>query len=165
MKSIILFLLYFTVFGVCDDIESRAVIPKIVDSVSESIISKEDIRKTIEHIQRIAHEQQNELEKATIENNRIKSELTLAKVSQEEAQQSADSLQKEVNDLTDDRNTQAKLKNAALTDRDYWKKKDGEAIGLLWKWRFISFGLILLIAGYIYLKKFSPFGPIISKFI
>lgn len=100
-------------------------LPKIEIPVvqAEPEITQEDLFKTVEHIQRLAKEQQKELDAAKAENEKIKNELGLASIAHSQAQKEADELQIKVNKVTDDRNLQAKLKDAALDKIDVLKKE------------------------------------------
>lgn len=78
-----------------------------------------------------------------------------------EAITKADTLQGQVNTVTDDRNKQAKAKDEALIDRDYWHQKHSEALAKLWWWRFwgggaIILGALLVVAGL--LMRFTSWG-------
>lgn len=134
-------------------------------------ITKEDLRKTVEHIQRLARAQQDELDKANTENERIQRELNEAKTAHRQALTDATVLQQDVNRVTDDRNKQAAEKDQALTDRDYWKNKHGEAVKKLWWWRIWAGGAIFLSVGLIVmglLGKFTTWGakniaPLVTK--
>lgn len=88
-----------------------------------------------------------------------------------QASQRADELQKQINIVTADRNAQARLKDAAMGERDYWQAKHGEAVKKLWWWRLWAGGAILvgvlLIAGGL-LMRFTKWGaqtlgPLVSK--
>lgn len=134
-------------------------------------ITKEDLRKTVEHIQRLARQQQDELDKANLENERIRQELGATKASHQQALTNGEVLQQQVNVVTDDRNKQAAEKDQALTDRDYWKTKHGEAVKKLWWWRIWAGGAIFLSVGLIVmglLGKFTTWGakniaPLVTK--
>lgn len=120
-------------------------------------ISKEDLRKTLEHIQRLA--QDSERRAITAEDNTVQVQKKL-----DDANRSLGGLQTEVTHLADDRDAQAKL-------AVYWKQKDGEAVKKLWWWRLCGGGLLALgisLLAVILLTKFTAwgaktFGPIITK--
>jgi septal ring factor EnvC (AmiA/AmiB activator) len=124
---------------------------------SEPTITKEDLRKTLEHIQSLAKE--NEMRSITAEDNERQ---TLRKL--EDANQSIGGLKTEVTHLADDRDKQAA--NAA-----YWQQKQKEAVKKLWWWRLWAGGALFLGIGLLavmLLTKFTSwgaktFGPIITK--
>ncbi len=146
--------------------------PPVARVVSQpTAITKEDLRKTVEHIQRLARAQQEELDKANLENERIRAELGNAQVAHREALTNGEVLQQQVNVVTDDRNKQAAEKDQALADRDYWKVKHGEAVKKLWWWRIWAGGAIFVGVGLIILGllgKFTTWGakniaPLVTK--
>lgn len=120
-------------------------------------ISKEDLRKTLEHIQRLA--QDSELRAITAEDNTVQVQRKL-----DDANRSLGGLQVEVTKLADDRDAQAK--QAA-----YWEQKHKEAVKKLWWWRLWAGGALALGIGLLavmLLTKFTSwgaktFGPIITK--
>ncbi len=138
---------------------------------SSQTITKEDLRKTVEHIQQLARAQQAELDKANVENEKIRQELGDAKTAHQQALTNGEVLQQQVNSVTDDRNKQAAEKDQALTDRDYWKQKHKEAVAKLWWWRIWAGGAIglsgiLIVMGL--LGKFTTWGakniaPLVTK--
>lgn len=168
MKRFFLTLLMVPMLAFSQDVPPVA---KVVKPASLQVISKEDLRKTIEHIQQLARAQQEELDQAKLENERIQKDLNDAKVAHREALTNAAVLQQEVNVVTDDRNKQAAEKDKALTDRDYWKQKHSEAVKKLWWWRIWAGGAIglsgiLIILGL--LGKFTTWGakniaPLVTK--
>jgi hypothetical protein len=123
----------------------------------EPVITKEDLKATLQHIQRLA--QDSELRAITAEDNTIQVQRKL-----DDANRSLGGLQVEVTKLADDRDAQAK--QAA-----YWQQKHKEAVKKLWWWRLwagsaLALGIGLLAV--ILLTKFTSwgaktFGPIITK--
>lgn len=106
--------------------------------VKEQTISNDDLKKTLEHIIDLAKQEQGELDATKTENDNIKKQnlviqdenvqtkqaLLTATNAHQEALQRADQLQKQVTDLTNDRNNQAKLKDAALDKVDVLTKEN-----------------------------------------
>lgn len=126
----------------------------------EPTITREDLRRTVEHMQRLAREQQTLLDTARAENERVKVELASAQQSHAAAQKNADTLQREVNDVTRERNKFAE-------DRAYWKQKHGEAVAKLWKWR-IAGGLGVALTLFVLVARFTTWGaktlgPLLTK--
>jgi hypothetical protein len=123
----------------------------------EPVITKEDLKATLQHIQRLA--QDSELRAITAEDNTVQVQRKL-----DDANRSLGGLQVEVTKLADDRDAQAK--QAA-----YWQQKHKEALKKLWWWRLWAGGALALGIGLlavILLTKFTSwgaktFGPIITK--
>lgn len=123
----------------------------------EPVITREDLKKTLEHIQQLA--QDSERRATTAEGKTINVQKKL-----DDANQSIGGLKIEVTKLADDRDKQAA--NAA-----YWEQKHSEAVKKLWWWRiwaggalFIGIGLLAIML----LTKFTSwgaktFGPVIAK--
>lgn len=99
----------------------------------EPEITQEDLFKTVQHIQELAKEQQKELDAAKTENEKIKNELGLASIAHSQAKKEADELQVKVNKVTDDRNEQARQKDAALDKIDVLKKEIDKLIAHIHK--------------------------------
>lgn len=88
-----------------------------------------------------------------------------------EATTNVNTLQVEVKNLTDDRNKQARDKDTALGERDYWHQKHSEALAKLWWWRLwaggaIVVGVLLIAAGIA--MRFTTWGaktiaPLVTK--
>ncbi len=139
-------------------VKSNKPIPVEVQKPAEDTISSEDLKATVAHIQSLAREQQAELDKATAENKAISNELTLAN-------KNTDTLQKQVNQVTDDRNLQAKLKDDALNQLDILKAQIIKLNKEIRKLKTIiageAFLIVLLGCLAIGLPKFSfPYGLI-----
>lgn len=87
-----------------------------------------------------------------VENEKVTLELAEAQAAHVEALERTEVLQTEVNEVTSDRNAQAKAKDKAEAAADYWKKKHGEAVKKLWWWRLRAggaalVGVLLIMAG------------------
>jgi len=137
--------------------------PALVAPVAQTI-SREDLRKTVAHIQKLAREQQAELDAAKLENQNIQSQLEISRVTQISAQSSADILQVEVNEITNDRNNQAQLKDSALTEASKFKDLYHVANGKLWKYR--AFAICLFSLAVIWLLfKFTSLGTVVRNLI
>lgn len=123
----------------------------------ETPITKEDLRKTLEHIQALA--QDSERRAITAEDNTVNVQKKL-----DDANQSLGGLKVEVKNLADDRDLKAQ--QAA-----YWQQKQREAVKKLWWWRIFGGGALFLGIGLLavmLLAKFTSwgaktFGPIITK--
>ena len=123
----------------------------------EPVITREDLRKTLEHIQKLA--QESEQRAIAAENNTINVQKKL-----DDANRSLGTLQSDVTKLADDRDKQAA--NAA-----YWQQKQKEAVKKLWWWRIYAGGAFFIGAALLaimLLTKFTAwgaktFGPIITK--
>lgn len=128
-----------------------------VQAQPEPVITKEDLRLTLQHIRELA--QDSERRAITAEDNTVNVQKKL-----DDANRSLGTLQTEVTHLADDRD--AKAQEAA-----YWKQKDGEAVKKLWWWRIFGGGALFLGIGLlavILLTKFTAwgaktFGPMITK--
>jgi hypothetical protein len=131
--------------------------PKAIP-VAVAKLSKEDLKKYVEGIQRLAKEQQIELDNAKRENDSIKEELGEAKQSHREALTSAQVLQQEVNVLTNDRNNLAIAKEKAEAEKDYWHKKHEEAVSKLWWWRVTSTSVAVLLVGALGFYAYTRFS-------
>ncbi len=133
----------------------------IVEVAPEPEVSLDDLYKTVEHIQKLAKEQQIELDKAKTENESIKTDLEVATQEYTRAQNDADTLQVQVNKVTDDRNEQARQKDAALDKVDAQKKEITKLTAEIHKLKFIICTEAALLALFILLwlgalKWFSP---------
>jgi hypothetical protein len=123
----------------------------------EPTITREDLRKTLEHLQTLAKD--SEFRAITAEDNTVQVQAKL-----DEANRSLGGLKTEVTHLADDRDKQAA--NAA-----YWQQKQKEAVKKLWWWRLWAGGALFLGVGLLavmLLTKFTSwgaktFGPIITK--
>lgn len=123
----------------------------------EPVITRDDLKKTLEHLQRLA--QDSERRAITAEDNTINVQKKL-----DDANRSLGGLKVEVKTLADDRDEKARL--AA-----YWHQKHSEAVKKLWWWRLWAGGALFLGIGLlavILLTKFTAwgaktFGPIITK--
>jgi septal ring factor EnvC (AmiA/AmiB activator) len=123
----------------------------------EPVITREDLRKTLEHIQKLA--QESERRAITAEDNTINVQKKL-----DDANLSLGGLKTEVKTLADDRDKQA-------TNAAYWQQKQKEAVKKLWWWRIYAGGAFFIGAALLaimLLTKFTTwgaktFGPIITK--
>lgn len=117
-------------------------------------ISKEDIRKTVEHMQQLAKESEAKSDSLQKENDALAKELTKAATELDAAQLERANKQKEVDAMTEDRNKQADLAK-------YWSDKQKEAVKKLWWWRIwgwsaIILGILIITGGLI--LKFTKWG-------
>lgn len=123
----------------------------------EPVITREDLRKTLEHIQELAKD--SERRAIVAEDNTINVQKKL-----DDANQSLGTLQSEVTTLADDRDKQAEK-------AVYWQQKHKEAVEKLWWWRLWAGGALFVGIGLIsvaILTKFTAwgaktFGPVITK--
>ena len=126
-------------------------------NAQEQVITREDLKATLEHIQELARD--SERRAITAEDSALNVQRKL-----DDANRSLGALQGEVTSLADDRDKQAA--NAA-----YWQQKQKEAVKKLWWWRIYAGGAFLLGVGLlavILLTKFTAwgaktFGPIVTK--
>lgn len=117
-------------------------------------ITKEDIRKTVEHMQQLAKDSEARADNLQKENDALAMELTDTATELAAAQLERVLKQKEVDAITEDRNKQADLAK-------YWSDKQKEAVKKLWWWRIWGWSAIILgvliIAGGLILK-FTKWG-------
>lgn len=129
----------------------------VTAQAQETPITKEDLRKTLEHIQALA--QDSERRAITAEDNTVNVQKKL-----DDANHSLGGLKVEVKHLADDRDLKAQ--QAA-----YWEQKHKEAVAKLWWWRIWAGGALFLGIGLLVvmlLTKFTAwgaktFGPMITK--
>lgn len=121
------------------------------------VITREDLRKTLEHIQQLA--QDSERRAITAEDKEINVQKKL-----DDANKSIGGLKVEVTHLADDRDQKA-------ADAAYWEQKHKEAVDKLWWWRIYAGGAFFIgiaLLAVMLLTKFTAwgaktFGPVITK--
>ena len=107
-----------------------------------------ELKKTVEHIQKISKDQQRDLDQTRVANQQVRAELATSKKALSDSAMALYALQKEIQRVTDDRNEQAQLKDAALDRVDKEKKRADEAIAKYHKLKLYICGIAAALAAF-----------------
>lgn len=120
-------------------------------------LSKEDIAATVRHLQALAKEQARELDDAKLELNSTKAQLTEAGASLLDGLKQTIALQQQIDALTKWGVAQQARADVAEAADAKDKAEARHQTGLAWKWRLISLGIVLLVAGFFVARQYFPF--------